>query len=134
MVLRSSLFLSSLFLVGDDSFYVRCKMIDGGLRKIFRKHLPKFHWLSVETGLTEQGVPDSNFCIDGREGWVEFKLTSANKVTFRSEQIGWLLRRSRAGGRTYIAVRYHPPGGPRRGPPRDALYIYPGAAARLLAL
>lgn len=105
-------------------------MIDGGLRKLFRQHLPAFHWVSVETGLTEQGVPDSNYCSEGSEGWIEFKKTSTNKVPLRSEQVGWLMRRSRAGGRAFIAVRYHHAGGPLKGPAVDRLLLFPGSAAR----
>lgn len=107
-------------------------MIDGGLRKLFRQHLPAFHWVSVETGLTEQGVPDSNYCFEGAEGWVEFKKAEANKVSLRSEQIGWLMRRSRAGGRTFIAVRHQHIGGPRKGRAIDRLLLFPGSAAKQL--
>jgi hypothetical protein len=109
-------------------------MIDGGLRKLFRANLPAFHWMSCETGLTEQGVPDSNGCIDGIEFWIEFKKTATNKVPLRSEQVGWLMRRSRAGGRTFVAIRYHHTGGPLKGPAIDKLIIYPGASAKQLAL
>lgn len=108
-------------------------MIDGGLRKLFRTNLPTFHWVSVETGLTEQGVPDSNYCVDGIEGWVEYKLSTTNKVWLKPEQIGWLERRSRAGGRTFVAVRFQHLGGPRKGVPVDGLFIYAGATARSLA-
>lgn len=109
-------------------------MIDGGLRKLFRIHLPTFHWVSVETGLTEQGVPDSNYCVDGIEGWVEYKLSITNKVWLKPEQIGWHERRARAGGRTFIAVRFNHLGGPRKGQPKDCLFIYAGAAVRSVAV
>lgn len=105
-------------------------MIDGGLRQIFRHHLPTFDWQSIESGMTGLGIPDSNYCVDGVEGWVEYKLTSTSKVGLRSEQVGWLLRRSRAGGRTFIAIRYRHSGGPRRGEPVDRLFIYRGSQAK----
>lgn len=109
-------------------------MIDGGLRKIFRQKLPHFHWLTVETGETEQGIPDSNFCINGNEGWIEYKKTHTNKVGLRAEQVGWLLRRSRAGGKTWIVVRYRHDGGIRKGEPADYLYIFNGNDARVVAV
>lgn len=109
-------------------------MIDGGLRKIFRQRLPRFHWLTVETGATEQGIPDSNFCINSLEGWLEYKLTATFAVRMRPEQIGWIERRTRAGGRVWIAVRYHHLGGPRKGAKADSLFIYRGSAVRALAL
>lgn len=109
-------------------------MIDGGLRKIFRAHLPMFHWVSVETGLIEQGVPDSNACCSGVEFWIEYKLSTTNAVHLRPEQIGWHERRFRAGGHTFVAIRFRHSGGPRKGVARDCLYIYRGAAVRSLAL
>lgn len=90
--------------------------IDGGLRKDFRKGLPKFHWQSIESPFTGAGTPDSNYCFDGAEGWVEHKRAEGMKVKIRVEQIGWHLRRARAGGRTFIAVK--------KG---DTLYLYRGA-------
>ena len=41
----------------------------------------------------------------GHEFWIEFKETQHWSVSLRPEQIGWLCRRSRAGGRVFIAVR-----------------------------
>lgn len=78
--------------------------IDGGLRPIFRKHLPQVHWQSVETGLTGKGVPDSNGCYLGREFWVEYKKCGAIKVRIDPFQVAWHERRCRAGGRTFLAV------------------------------
>lgn len=109
-------------------------MIDGGLSKLFREHFPKFHWQRIESGLTGGGIPDSNYCFAGVEGWVEWKQTRTNKVIMRPDQVGWHLRRARAGGRTFIAVRLQHSGGPRRGVSVDSLYIYPGNAARSLAI
>jgi hypothetical protein len=96
--------------------------MDGNLRQIFRKKLPQFHWQSIETGGTGRGIPDSNYCCSGEEGWVEFKKTSGWKVNIRPEQVGWLLRRSRAGGRTWLAVR-------RKG---DQLWLVRGSQAEEL--
>ena len=81
-------------------------MIDGNLRKIFRTKLNAgFHWQSIESPLTSGGIPDSNACCDGREFWVEFKKVKGWRVTMRPEQIGWLERRARVGGRCFIACR-----------------------------
>ena len=106
---------------------------DGGLRKLFRRHLRAgFHWQSVETGGTGLGVPDSNFCCDGVEGWVEFKQTTGWQVTLRPEQVAWLVRRAMVGGRVFVAVRRRNDGGPRRGDPVDELWLLNGARAREL--
>jgi hypothetical protein len=68
---------------------------DGGLRQLYQKHLPTFHWQGVETWSTGQGVPDCNFCAEGSEGWIENKVTHTNAIKFQTEQIGWIERRRR---------------------------------------
>jgi hypothetical protein len=97
---------------------------DGGLRQLFRKHIPGADWQSVETWSTGQGVPDLNYCLDGVEGWIELKQTDANVVDIRPEQIAWAERRTRAGGRVLLAVRRKHGGGPRKGPPVDELWMF----------
>ena len=108
-------------------------MIDGGLRKLFHAHLPQIHFTSIETGSTGRGIPDDNYCDDGHEGWIEYKTTENYTVGLRPEQVGWLLRRTRAGGRTFVAVRRRHGGGRRRGARVDELWLYNGAGARVLA-
>jgi Holliday junction resolvase len=105
--------------------------IDGGLRTKFHQNCIG-DWQAIETGIIASGVPDSNFCINGIEGWIEFKQTSANAVGMRPEQVGWILRRCRAGGRVYIAVRHKHEGGPRKGPPVDRLLLFHGTQAKEL--
>lgn len=79
--------------------------LDGGLRSLFRRNLSSWHWQSIESSMTGMGIPDSNYCHLGAEGWVEFKAASGLAVRVSPMQIGWLLRRSRAGGRCFVAVR-----------------------------
>lgn len=103
--------------------------LDGGLRQLFRDNLPQVHWQSVETGATGRGVPDSNGCWRGREFWVEFKQTEGFAVTLRPEQVAWLTRRARAGGRVFVAVRRRCTAGPRRAR-ADELWLLAGSSAR----
>ena len=100
--------------------------VDGGLRKIVRLHLPEFHWQAIESGMTSPGIPDSNYCYGGREGWVEFKQTKHWAVGLRPHQIGWLSRRAHSGGRVRIAVRQLRAG-------QDSLWIVDGGRARELS-
>ena len=65
----------------------------------------RIDWTSIETGSTGRGIPDSNGCVDGIEFWIEFKQTKHWRAGLRPEQVGWLLRRTRAGGRTFVAIR-----------------------------
>jgi len=105
---------------------------DGGLRKLVRKHLPDFHWQAVETGGVGTGIPDDNFCASGVEGWVEHKTTAGFVVPLRPEQIGWIERRRRAGGRVFIDVRRTHGGGPRFGQAVDEYYLFHGDDVRAL--
>lgn len=104
---------------------------DGGLRALLRRHLPRVHWQSVESHGTGRGTPDVEGCHDGVSFWVECKATSGWSVTLRPEQVAWHLRRARAGGRSFVAVRRAARGGPRN-PAADELWLLRGSAAREL--
>lgn len=106
---------------------------DGGLRALMQTHLPEIHWQAIETWSTGQGVPDANGCLDGKEFWLENKRTFGWKVDLSAQQIAWLERRARAGGRVFVAVRRMSAAGPRKGGASDALYIFRGTDARTLA-
>lgn len=100
---------------------------DGGLRGLFQKRLPQVHWQSVETWSTGQGVPDVNFCYNGVEGWIEMKKTHGWTVNMEKEQVAWIERRQRNGGRVYIAVRRM---NEARGVTYDELWLFDGSMAR----
>lgn len=107
---------------------------DGDLRPIFRERLRTgFHWQSMELGLVGAGTPDSSFgcATTQREGWVEFKQTHAWAVTLRPEQVGWLVNRSRHGGRCFVAVRRWKTQG-EGGVAADQLWLLDGRWAREL--
>ena len=102
-------------------------MIDGGLRQLVRRYLADFHWAAVETGGTGRGIPDDNFCHDGVEGWVEHKIATGWKVDLRPEQVGWIERRRRSGGRVFILVRRT-----NASSECDDVYLFAGDDARKL--
>jgi hypothetical protein len=104
---------------------------DGGLRAEFRNRLPHFDWASIETASTAGGVPDSNYCCGGCEGWIEFKRTAGWTCPLRPAQVGWIARRVRHGGRVAVGLRQQAPAGPRRDR-RDRLWLLAGSAAREL--
>lgn len=107
---------------------------DGGLRQLFHARLREgIHWQAIETGGTGRGIPDSNYCCGGVEGWVEYKQTSAWSVGMRPEQVGWHLTRAQRGGRTFVAVRRQHDGGVRRGAAVDELWLFQGTAVSSLA-
>lgn len=107
-------------------------MSDGDLRMKFKSFLPEFHWQSIETWSTGQGVPDMNGCLEGIECWIENKKTTGWTVDVEPHQIAWLERRSRAGGRCFVAVRRVVPAGPRRGDACDDFYLFNGSDSRQL--
>ena len=108
--------------------------MDGNLRSLFRQHLVPLgvDCQAVETAMTGGGVPDWNYCADGREGWVEHKKTNGWAVKIQPDQVGWILRRVRHGGRVLVAVRRALPAGPRRGPAVDELWLFHGLAIKQL--
>lgn len=108
-------------------------MADGNLRALFVKHLPNVDWSCIESPDTACGVPDLNGCYRGMDLWIEMKATATNAVRVRPVQVAWIHRRVRHGGNVWIAVRYHHPGGPRRGLPIDNLVLVPGCAVMGLA-
>ena len=96
--------------------------IDGGLRALFRQNIPTFMWTSIETGGTGRGISDSNYlAAGGIEGWIEYKTTTIHAVGMRPEQVGWIDRRHRLGGRVWIAIRQVRKDG-------DFLHLIPGCA------
>lgn len=106
-------------------------MIDGGLWGLIRDNLRGPHHQRIESALTALGIPDVNSCHDGVEIWIELKATSAWAVSFRPFQTGWLSRRARAGGRTFLMVRRRREPSPRL-PACDELWVFRGADARLV--
>lgn len=81
---------------------------DGDLRTIWNANLVGWHLQHIETGGTGRGIPDTNYCYECREGWIENKRGEGVKgdiIKIRPEQIGWIERRHRAGGRVFVAVR-----------------------------
>lgn len=88
---------------------------DGGLRAQIHKHMKEFgDWQAIETGLISGGVPDTNFCLHGVEGWIECKRTNGWTISnMQGNQVGWAERRARNGGRVFVAVRRMAEQGPR---------------------
>lgn len=100
--------------------------IDGGLRPLFKKRLPRFFWLSVETPISGGGVPDHHWCFEGIAGWNEYKKANGWKIKFRLEQPAWHEAYARHGGRSFVIVR-------RTVRTLDDLYVFRGTSARALA-
>lgn len=85
------------------------------------KNLTGMHIQRIETGGTGRGIPDFNACCDGVEFWVELKVVNAGKkIGLRPEQVGWLIKRSKTGGRCFVLVRT----------PDAEIFLYKGDKAR----
>jgi hypothetical protein len=101
--------------------------MDGGLRQLFRKHIKSAQWTSIESGQTERGIPDSEFCFPGGiQGWIEYKQTKGWMIPKTKSwpfQVAWIDRRARLGGRVFIAVRRI-----------DELWLYHGRDAKYLKI
>lgn len=83
------------------------RMTESKMWSIFRLYLPQSaHAIRIENWVGA-GQPDSNICWKGIEVWVENKVASpTGLIKFRDEQIPWIHRRVRSGGRVFVLV-YH---------------------------
>jgi Holliday junction resolvase len=98
---------------------------DGGIAGLLSARMPHVHWQSIETGGTGRGIPDLNACRDGREVWIELKRIDGWRINFRPEQVAWIERRTRVGGRVLVLAR-------KKGREVDDLMLLSPAAPRLL--
>jgi len=90
-----------------------------------RRNIAGPHWVRIESPLTGEGIPDVNAALDGVEIWCELKsMNRGVKVPLRSKQAGWLLKRSKVGGRCFIYVRIQKKGW------GDGVIIWRGEDAR----
>ena len=113
-------------------------MSDQGLPAIFRDHMPRVDWQRIETGAMGPGTPDLNGCLDGTEVWVECKATFGWTLSsLTPQQNAWLSRRSRKGGRCFVAVRqlgrgklFRTAAGPIT--KRDSLWLFSAGASKAL--
>lgn len=96
---------------------------DAGLRAIFKAGLPGFDFTAIESGQTSSGIPDTNYCYRGIEGWIEYKACDHWRIEVRPAQIGWIERREEHGGQIFVAVRRI----------HRELWLFPGCAIRRLA-
>lgn len=103
---------------------------DGGLWDCIKSGMKDVHWVRVETWQTVAGVPDLNGCLNGVEVWIENKFTDAWAVKIRPHQIGFMEKRRRHGGRTFLMIRRRHSGGPQKGPAVDELWLFNGNDAR----
>ena len=96
-------------------------MKESAFWQLIKKNLKNVHLQRIETGGRGRGIPDLNGCSDSIEFWAELKVVnSGKKIALRPEQIGWLLQRTKHGGRTFIVVRT----------PAADIYVYKGADAK----
>ena len=73
---------------------------------LVKQHIPKdAHVQRIETGLTGKGVPDLNYCQNGKEIWIELKSIQGNKSQLSPFQIAWIHNRAKAGGNCYVLIR-----------------------------
>jgi len=73
---------------------------------LMKPHIPnEAHVQRIETGGTGKGVPDVNYCQNGKEIWIELKSIKGNKSELSPFQIAWLYNRAKAGGNCFVLIR-----------------------------
>lgn len=83
--------------------------------KAFKKHVPEpLDRLDRIENMMLTGMPDTNFCAEGRESWIEFKspkepIRATTKLfgsnhKLSQEQKNWFLRQRNAGGRAFVLI------------------------------
>jgi len=72
--------------------------------KQLRINTPEVLWTRIENR-HGGGIPDLNGLYDGRDFWVELKITTTNKVRLSPTQISWHYNRGLYGGRSFILVK-----------------------------
>lgn len=55
------------------------------------------HLSRVESHSTSIGIPDVNFTIDGKDGWIELKFENSKGIYLRESQYCWMRDRLRVG-------------------------------------
>lgn len=76
------------------------------LWQLVKSNFPKgSHVQRIETGGTGRGIPDVNFCHEGKDIWIELKSISGNKLTLTEFQIVWMHKRVTSGGRCFVLAR-----------------------------
>lgn len=56
-----------------------------------------------------KGIPDVNWCVNGKEFWTELKvITATNRLReqLKPEQVAWLLKRTNAGGNAWVVGQH----------------------------
>ena len=79
-------------------------MSESNFYKQLRVNTPEVLWTRIENR-HGGGIPDLNGLYDGRDFWVELKITTTNKVRLSPAQISWHYNRGLYGGRSFILVK-----------------------------
>lgn len=84
------------------------------IRSIIREEKIPGRWERVENGIIS-GMPDVNYCVRGKEGWIELKSGRApaknTTIVFKStrgldqSQVNWHLFQAQNGGNSMILIR-----------------------------
>jgi|TARA_B100001063_G_C16674258_1_gene508146 hypothetical protein len=79
-------------------------MSESNFYKQLRTNTPEVLWTRIENR-HGGGIPDLNGLYDGRDFWVELKITTTNKVRLSPTQISWHYNRGLYDGRSFILVK-----------------------------
>jgi len=95
------------------------------LRKLLSDHIPG-QWTAIDSHTTMRGIPDTEYCFDSHQTWIELKIIKGNKLRepLKRSQAAWINKRREEGRASFIIASHRHDGGPRLGKPIDHLYIW----------
>lgn len=66
-----------------------------------RTNWPGLHLITIESS-TSNGIPDTNFCYQGHDVWMELKLLRGNNIYLEKFQAQFHVTRNMKGGKSII--------------------------------
>jgi len=80
------------------------KTNESKLFALLKKHLKEVHFTRIES-YTENGIPDVNACLNGKEIWIELKANTSKDLGLSKWQRVWIAKRIKVGGTVFIMNR-----------------------------
>jgi hypothetical protein len=92
------------------------------LRAVMQRKLKRVHWQQID----QDGVPNLNGCLGGKEFWVHCVTATGWKPEMRRSLVRWICRRAAMGVPIFVFTRSARLLGAYRGIPTDEVWLIDG--------